>query len=472
MLSPFARRLAASGVLPPGASVLAACSGGADSVALVLGLDELRRDGLIRASVAHVHHGLRGAAADADLAAVRSLAASLGLAFHHRSGDASGEAARRRKGLEEAARFIRRQALEEMRAEAGCDVVALAHSADDQAETVLLRLLRGSGAEGLSAMPGRNGNFVRPMLAMRRSDVRAAVSAAGIGWASDETNWSPASARALVRELLGRLESSLDERVVERLCETADQLRDESAWMEAQARALLTGRLTADAGPEGLPLTRVRDADAIGAAPAPLRRRAVRMLLRDLRPAEPPPTSDAVRRAARLFEPPPRPSAALLAGLVLRRAGKDVVAGAERPWRIPSEPVLLQPGMPLRWAGGVLELGLPQSGGSALDHDDLPGRVILDAEAVAAGLLVRGRRPGDALEGRRGRRRLGELLARAGIPAAWRDAHPVVCLAPEAATIVWLAGLQADPRFRAAASSQRVVELSWIPAEPPTGAPE
>ena len=140
---------------------------------------------------------------------------------------------------------------------------------------------------------------------------------------------------------------------------------------------------------------------------------------------------------------------------------------------VPSEPMLLQPGMPLRWAGGMLELGRPQPGGAPLDVEEgLPEHVILDAEAVSAGLLVRCRRPGDALEGRRGKRRLGELFARAGIPAAWRDAHPVVCLAPEAATIVWLAGLQADPRFRAAASSQRVVELSWKPAEPPTGAPE
>lgn len=461
MISPLARLVMTSGTLPAGTRVLAACSGGADSVALVLLLEELQRAGFLVVHVAHVHHGLR-AEADADREIARSLAASLGLPFHERQVDAAQAATIRRRGLEEAARHVRREALAAIREEASCDVIALAHSADDQAETVLMRLLRGAGAEGLAAMAPVQGILVRPLLGVRRTELRRLAQSRGAPWCSDATNWSPSSVRALVRELLERLEASLDDRVVERACETADQLRSESAWLDEQAAALLAAGMTSRVEPDGSRSVRVGVSSVEGAHPS-LQRRIIRRLLRQLRPDEPPPSADAVRRALRLFDAGRAPRQARLAGLVLQRVGDEVVAGAcELPPPPGSFP--LAEGIRVAWGRGDLLLGEAAMA-------DGPS-VRLDAASIQAGLLVRSRQPGDVICGTRGKRRISRLLAGAGVPAATRDTHPVVCLAPEPATIVWLAGLEADPRFLADASTQRAVELSWRPTGIAAGAPE
>ncbi len=155
-------------LMRPGQRIAVAVSGGADSVALLRRLLEERRQLGVVLSVAHVHHGIRGAAAEEDSAFVAGLAAAHDLPFHLHRTDAPAAAATLHETLEEAARNLRYAFFRELMAEGHADAVATAHTLDDQAETVLLKLLRGAWTEGLSGihpvLPAEPGSIVRPFL--------------------------------------------------------------------------------------------------------------------------------------------------------------------------------------------------------------------------------------------------------------------------------------------------------------------
>ncbi|MFZ5586052.1 MAG: tRNA lysidine(34) synthetase TilS [Thermodesulfobacteriota bacterium] len=192
--------------------LLAAVSGGADSVALARLLAGLAPARGWRLTLAHVDHGLRPDSA-ADAAWVAELARSLGLDFAMRR----VRVARQGRGLEDAARQARRQALMEMAAQAGAAAVALAHSADDQAETLVMRMLCGSGPTGLAGMRAWDGPWWRPLLAARRAELRAYLAGLGQGWREDPSNASNAPLRNRVRALLPALADQVNPRAVEAL---------------------------------------------------------------------------------------------------------------------------------------------------------------------------------------------------------------------------------------------------------------
>src|SRR5262245_48353732 len=172
----------------PETRVLVALSGGSDSVALAHVVAGLAARGAVSfAGVAHFNHQLRDTAGrDEQFSA--AVAAQLGVAIEIGRGDVAGRARRERCSLEDAARRSRYEFLEQARLRAGADRVALGHTRDDQAETYLLRLIRGAGPRGLSAMHPRHGVMVRPLLECRRQDLRAYLDDGGIAYVEDESN--------------------------------------------------------------------------------------------------------------------------------------------------------------------------------------------------------------------------------------------------------------------------------------------
>src|SRR5215831_4511175 len=177
--------------------VLVAASGGLDSTVLAHGLATAPRRLRIEVALGHVHHGLRGAEADADAEAVAALAAKLGVPVDVRRVDPrarrAGGPCRGRPTLQEAARELRYAALREMAREMGASRIATAHHADDQAETVLLRLLRGTGPDGLAGIPERSsdGVLVRPLLRIPRDALCSYAEVHGLAWREDSSNTSP-----------------------------------------------------------------------------------------------------------------------------------------------------------------------------------------------------------------------------------------------------------------------------------------
>lgn len=238
------------GILPRHA-VLAALSGGVDSVVLLHLLCAARREGRIaRVAAAHLHHGLRGAAADEDAAFCAELCRRWDVPFLMGRADVRAAADERGLSLEAAAREERYAFLRDAAHRLGADCIATGHHMDDQAETVLLHLLRGSGLAGLCGMRPRTGDIARPLLAERRAGIEAYAVENGLTWRTDLTNDSPDMLRNRVRHELLPLLVSLNPAAVERLASTAQLLRQDEAFLSSLAAGALR-EAAADGGGYG-----------------------------------------------------------------------------------------------------------------------------------------------------------------------------------------------------------------------------
>ena len=236
-----------------GRTLLVGASAGIDSTVLVHGVHALAAELRIALALGHVHHGLRGAEADADEAFVRSLGAALGVPVSVRRVAPrelrQAGPSRSRPTLQEAARRLRYDALLEMAAAAGAERIATAHTLDDQAETVLLRLLRGSGPAGLGGIPERSpdGRIVRPLLAISRAELERFASARGLLWREDASNRDPAYARArLRRDWLRGIGEAFNPRWLRAIGDLAEAQRRESDWIEPLVTQEAEARLARD----------------------------------------------------------------------------------------------------------------------------------------------------------------------------------------------------------------------------------
>ncbi|MDT7687423.1 MAG: tRNA(Ile)-lysidine synthase [Acidobacteriota bacterium] len=252
-MSAFARRLLSEWRrhhwLVRGENVLVGVSGGVDSTALLLALEELLKAGLLDIGVtaAHLDHGLRGEQGATDARWVSELAHSLGLACIEGRASVAESALERRDNLEQAARLARYEFLAAAARSTSASAVLVAHTLDDQAETVLLRLMRGSGAEGLSGMaPERvleeGGELLlrRPLLTWaRRVDTEGYCRERGVEFRADAMNEDERFARVRVRRRLLPLLETFNPRAVEALGRASALLREDSAALDRVAAALL-----------------------------------------------------------------------------------------------------------------------------------------------------------------------------------------------------------------------------------------
>lgn len=259
-------------MLPAGALVLCAVSGGADSMCLLHLLCTLAPEWGFSLRCAHFNHHLRGAESERDEEFVRTWCAGRDIPLSIGSGDVRAEAERTGRGIEETARALRYEFLERIARETGAARIATAHTANDNAETLLLHLARGAGLQGLTGIPPRRGKVVRPLLNVTRAEVENYCTAHGVEYVEDSTNADEAYTRNFLRRRVMPLLEQVSPRAVEHMSAAAGRLRSDHNYLNALAEQIAAqARMT----PEGL----VIEAGLLAPLPGPVASRAARQLM-------------------------------------------------------------------------------------------------------------------------------------------------------------------------------------------------
>ncbi len=406
-----------------GRRILVAVSGGPDSVALLLGLAELREGLSLELEVATIDHQLRpGSAADASY--VKCLAKRLGLACQVERVEVKGEG-----GLEAAARRARYAALRRIAGERGCAFIATGHTLEDQAETVLLRLARGAGVRGLRGILPRRGQIVRPMLEVSRSQVADFLSARAVVPRIDPTNRSDRFARNRVRALvLPALEKALGPKAIVALARSAEIAAQDDRALERLARRRAKrilrqdqeGRLTGELEP------------LLALEPALQRRvlrRACKLVGLD-------PTRERLLAMAEALASKGPRSVQVGGGKEFQVRYGSFTLGGRRTAGEPQCFERLVPGVgQFRFAEGTVEVRRVVGRGVAAQ-----GAIRIDPAQVALPLMLRSRRRGDRFRARGGRlKKLKAFLIDRKVPREEREQLPL--LADSQGRVLWVVGV-------------------------------
>jgi tRNA(Ile)-lysidine synthase len=459
--------------------VAVAVSGGSDSVGLAWLIHEMASAGLVTvAGLVHLNHGLRGEESNGDETFCRSLAARLGWPIDVERIDAAAIARARSQSVEAAGRAARYRFFEAASQRLHAGVVMTGHTLDDQAETVLLRLLRGAGTRGLAGVRPRRGPFVRPLLEVRRSELRAYLDARGESFRDDASNQDLSIPRNRIRHELMPVIGRLAPGAVRALGRVAALARDDEDYLQkvaieaARSLVLSEGTRGVPQGPAGS--SSGFDCGTFAALHPALGRRVVRELLLEAAPG--------VALTARHIEAVRELAAADksnghldLPGLVVeRRAGllsilprgdkpPDAQDPAGRRRRLGDAGAVQRP---LEVPGAV---DMPEAGvsiaasirtGHGAPEPGLDNRVaMLQASSLELPLAVRTRRPGDRFRplGAPGRRKVQDLLVDRKVP---REAREIVPLVVDAAgRIVWVVGVAIAEECRVTSPGAGVVIL-------------
>jgi tRNA(Ile)-lysidine synthase len=441
------RTLRRHAMLAGGETVLVAVSGGADSVALLHVLLGLADDWRLTLRVLHVDHRLRADSShDADF--VRALGARLGVPV-----DVAAVTVDSRESLEAAARAARYAALEAHAARLGANRIAVGHTADDQAETVLMRLVQGAGVRGLAGIPPVRGRIIRPLIELRRAALETELRRAALSWVDDPTNRDPKFLRNRIRqELLPLLADTYQPEIVGALGRVAALARDTIATLDRVAAAELDRLGRWDDEAVTLPLGALRALPRQIAAEV-LRQAATRL------GSHAPLRAWAHRGLGRTLAAPPPRRPFRLGGVIVEVSG-SFARLASRPPAPLVERVLGVPGRTeLPEIGQALEARVVGADAYAISRET--SRVAYDADELRGPFLVRARRPGERFAPFGGaERRLKTFLIDAKVPRWNRDRVPVV---EAGGMVVWVAGLRRGAAARVTARTRRVLELALVP---------
>jgi len=430
-------------MLAGGERVLVAVSGGADSVALLAVLLVLVPVLSLELHVVHVDHQLRTESA-ADAVFVEQLGRRLGVpVVVERVRVAPGSS------LEAAARAARYGALEAVRGRLGATRIALGHTADDQAETVLMRMLEGSGVRGLAAIPPVRGAIIRPLVETRRRDVEAALRAAGLPWIEDPTNRDPKFLRNRIRHEVLPLLASFQGDVVPALVRTAALAREAITAVDALAAHELRRLVTVEAdGALTLSLAALHALPS-SIAPEVLRQAAARL------GGTAPLRAWAHRGLTRMVAVPPARRPFRLGGVVVEISADRVRLGRATPSPLGSRTLVAPGRVELLEINRTLAAAVVDAEGYRVPLD----RVVaaFDADLVPMPLTIRARRRGDRLVTvDRAERRLKTLLIAAKIPRWERTRVPVI---EAGGGILWVAGIRRAGLASITPATRRILEL-------------
>ncbi len=475
-----------------------ACSGGADSTALLRLLAALREPLGIVLLAAQLNHGLRAGESDDDEAFVEATAQRLGVAFVCERADVRAESDRNGWNLEDAGRRARRSFFGKLVESGSANLVAVAHTADDQAETVLAQMIRGTGPTGLAGIFPASGHVVRPLLDFRREELRTYLREIGQEWREDSSNADTMRLRARIRaKLVPQLREEFSPAIVEHLGTLARLAREEGEFWDALVESRIASLATIKNGsldiaaadllePLALLGDRTTSSHSTNAnAVSPLRaltERLIRRLYKGVRGELRELTAAHVASVVMLAERGGQSAEVELPGAIVvkRNLGRLTFQWREAPERSAKrirgtsrEEISYQYCVESPENGertvAIPELDTPIRlkviDWSGRESDTKRETPALDADLLRFPLILRSWRPGDAYrpKGRRGAKKLKELLLAQRVPAGERAAWPVL---ESEGRIVWALGLppSADHLVSKATKRGLVIERAGFPA--------
>jgi len=439
--------------------VVVAVSGGPDSMALLDALNALREELAISLHVAHLNHMFRGGEAEKDARLVARTAERYGLPATVEEIDVPAYRKQERLSAQEAARAVRYRFLREVAGRTGASQVALAHHADDQAETVLLHFIRGAGPPGLKGMEPVRGIYIRPFLPLRRAQILEYCQARQLPFRVDASNLKPVYTRNRLRlSLLPLLEKEYNPGLVEALLRLADICREEDDFMDRAARTAYRAALL-----EGAPGRLVLSVTVLARQHAAVKRRIVRQAFFELTGGQDL-AFQHVKAALAVFEAKGAGAETVLPGGIrarrfydraelLAEACLDLERAPRFFYRLECPGVTDIPEAGRRIFAEVIPVG------SAPDPGALPAtEALFDFERLPAGLYVRQRLSGDVFMpyGMRAAVKLKDFLIKQKVPREERDRLPIVATPEE---IIWVGGVRTAENWKVTAGTKKILYL-------------
>ncbi len=444
-------------MLEPGQRVVVGVSGGPDSTALALALKAISHSGGFgwELHIAHVHHGLRGEEADADASYVEELANKLGAMFHVEQFDVAANAKKEKISVETAGRLCRYDFFEKVAREVDSQAVAVGHTADDNAETVLQRVLRGAGLKGLAGIPrkrvisrGSEIMVVRPLIECTRGEVEGYLAAQGVSARMDASNLETGYTRNKIRnELLPLLEAGYSASVRESLLRIAHVAEAANELLEAEAERYVGGRKSASIAE----LLRL---------PVAVQMAAVRRMLENAGvAAELVHVQEALALAA---SPNPSGRVSLPGNFEAKRSYDELSVREVKDAEARPKPVELS--VPGEVCFGEFVMRTEEVDGASFSMEEFkatkgPLEEAVDASKLGESLVVRTREAGDVFRplGCAGNRKLKKVLIDRKIPREEREQIPLVVSGDR---IIWVVGVGIDEWVKVTHATEQVVLFS------------
>lgn len=452
-------------LLEQGDKVLLGVSGGPDSIALLHVLAGLKPEFGLDLHVAHFNHMFRGQQADEEALFVQQFAQALDIPCTVKVEDVPGYLKEQSLSAQEGARLLRYRFFYALSAELGFAKIALGHHADDQAETVILHLLRGGGTRGLAGMSPQRGLVIRPLLGVTRQEIEAYCRENQLEYRTDPTNFKTIYTRNKIRlELLPLLKQNYNPKILQTLNQTAEILRLDDDLLEKMTLQAYADHATRPA--EGQV---VLDKGAYFKLHPALRRRLIRHIYAVLAGNKDGLQFNYVREIERFITAGMlNKKMGLPRGIVLKIQKAAIIFSKLSPARakLAYEKTLLVPGMTTLPGGLTIEaeeipLAKAQEAYLAAKQDE----AFVDLAKIKLPLLARPRKPGDCFQplGLEGTKKLKDFFIDLKVPGHKRDTIPVI--ADSSGLIVWVAGLRIDDRFKLEAETRKVLYLRLRPRQ-------
>lgn len=442
------------GLLEEGDRVLVALSGGPDSVALLYGLISIKSEYKLKLYAAHINHQLRGAESDQDEKFAKELASNLGLRFFSKKVDVKMKARKENLSIEEAAREVRYKYLEKLAGQIQANKIALGHQADDQAETFLMRLIRGAGAAGLSGIPVKRGKIIRPLMRIKREEIESFLKANRIPFRQDSSNYLTDFNRNKVRlKLLPIIKREFNPQIVDSLNRAADILSLQRGYVQKISEQILKRISKKRKGKI------VIDAKKFARYDTCLKREMIRLCLNYLGGDVSHLSFELVERALTLVVRKRSGRRVKLYKDVWFEVGESQLAFFLEKEKDFSHSIKLPGKSVLKDQNLMIESGL-QNGKSQREllseHDR--NIAFLDWGKLTPPFAVRSRREGDRFKplGMKGTKSVADFLIDAKVPRHDRDEVSVLT---SKGRIVWLVGHRISEEFKVTGRTKKVLRL-------------